>query len=164
MTRLQDEARRSGLSVNNALGEFVAARPATRRDLVRAKRRLAQCAFIGFTESFEESLAALGRLLDWPDLALSLTAETRQRGAASTDLSNADRAAVAAVDDLDSELYAYARSLMRAGAPARRFSLADLVGRLLDRLPSPSRGIAQLAALPDLEDPIALLTGPEEVA
>ncbi|MEI9985445.1 MAG: hypothetical protein WDN69_20995 [Aliidongia sp.] len=162
MTRLQDEARRAGISVNDALGEFVAARPATRRDLARAKRRLAQCRFIGFTESFEESLTALGRLLDWPDLALSLTTETRRGAAASTDLSDADRAAVAVVDDLDTELYAYARSLMRAGVAAQRFSLADLVSRLLDRLPSPNRSIARVAAASDLEDPIALLTGPGE--
>jgi hypothetical protein len=138
IARLQREARRDGISLNDALGEYVAERPATRRDLARAKRRLAQCAFIGFAESFDASLAALGRQLDWPDIALALTPATRRRAATPTEVSATDRAAVAEVDHLDTELYAFARRLMRDGKAAPRFSPARLFGRLLARPPMPA--------------------------
>lgn len=143
IARLQDEARRTGISLNDALGEYVAARPATRRDLARAKRRLAQCAFIGFTESFDASLAALGQKLDWPDIALALAPSTRRRAATRTEIAPADRTAIAAVDNLDTELYAFARRLMRTGKPAPRFNLAGLVKRLRPRRPIPVPAPAQ---------------------
>jgi hypothetical protein len=143
IARLQDEARRDGISLNDALGEYVAARPATRRDLARAKMRLAQCAFIGFAESFDASLAALGRQLDWPDIALALSPSIRRRLVTRTEVTAADRAAVAAVDHLDTELYAYARRLMRNCKPAPRLSLAGLLQRLRTRptMPAPAQAV-----------------------
>ncbi len=141
IARLQDEARRDGISLNDALGEYVAARPATRRDLTRAKRRLAQCAFIGFTESFDASLAALGRQLDWPDIALALNPATRRRLATRTEIAAADRTAIAAVDTLDTELYAFARRLMREGKRGPRFSLAGLLQRLRLSAPAPIQAV-----------------------
>jgi hypothetical protein len=136
IARLQDEARRDGISLNDALGEYVAARPATRRDLTRAKNRLAQCTFIGFAESFDGSLAALGQRLDWPDIPLAVSPATRRRLATRTEVSAADRAAIAAVDHLDTELYAFARRLMRKPVP--RFSPVTLIRRLLTGPPMPA--------------------------
>jgi hypothetical protein len=143
IARLQDEARRDGISLNDALGEYVAARPATRRDLTRAKNRLAHCAFIGFAESFDGSLGALGQLLDWPDIALAVSPATRRRLASRPEVAAADRAAIAAVDNLDTELYAFARRLMRERKPASRFSLAGLVKRLVARPPIPTSAPVQ---------------------
>jgi len=141
--RMQAEAQRDGISVNDVLGEYVAARPATARDLARAKRRLQQCAFIGFAESFDNSLAALGRMLEWPGIEQALTPETRQRAGAQAVVSAADRAVIRAVNPLDTELYDYARTLMQPARPSRRLSLAGAIRRLLYRFPLPGQAAAQ---------------------
>jgi hypothetical protein len=133
MARLQAQAVRAGISVNEALGEYVAAHPANRWDLARAKRRLAQCAFIGFAADFQASLAALGRLLDWPDIADALRPELHARYAETPMISAADRAAVTAVNTLDAELYAFARSISGGPAPETRAPVGGTLARLLDR-------------------------------
>jgi hypothetical protein len=136
MAQMRAEAQRCGLGVNDVLGEYVAARPATARDLARAKRRLEQCAFIGFAESFDSSLASLGRMLDWPGIEQALTPETKQRAGAQALVAAADRAAIRDINPLDTELYDYARTLMRRPRPSRRFSLADAFNRLFTRRPA----------------------------
>lgn len=143
LARLAARARRRGTSLNDELGDYIALHPATPADLARAKRRLAHCAFLGLAESFDTSLAALGRLLDWPNIDQALTQDTRHRMSARAIVSPADRAVIAEVNDLDTALYGYARSLVREPRPVRA---VPLVGRLFGR-PALSGGVASRAPL-----------------
>ena len=146
LARLAARARRAGTSLNDELGEYITLHPATPADLARAKKRLAQCAFLGLAESLDTSLESLGRLLDWPNIDQALTQETRQRMSARAIVSPADRAVIAQVNDLDTELYSYARSLVREPLPVRASALAGAVGRLFGR-PAVSGGAASRAPL-----------------
>ncbi|MGB8841918.1 MAG: hypothetical protein WCC64_12720 [Aliidongia sp.] len=130
MRLLQIEADRQGVSVNDVLGEYVAAKPATILDLARAKRRLRQCAFIGFGETLDSSLVGLGRLLDWPDIALSVAPETLQAFGTRTPVDAADRAIIREVNRLDTALYEFARTLMRRPRTGPLGKLAELFGRI----------------------------------
>jgi hypothetical protein len=144
VTQLKATARHRGISFDEALRAYVTARPATSRDLARAKRRLARCAFIGFADTLETSLEGLGRILDWPEITHVPTPETRRRVGARTAVSAADRAAIRNASSLDVELYDFARTLKRPARQGRRLMLADALDRLFDRLSShlrlPSRG------------------------
>lgn len=133
MTKLAAEARSRGTSINQLLGEHITLHPATPRDLARAKCRLEQCAFIGFMDSFDLSLAALGHLLDWPTIGQSITPDFRRHAARRADVSAADRSLVAALNPFDMQLYEFARALpsrrsLRQNNPFRR-----LQDRLLSR-------------------------------
>ena len=119
-----------GVSVNDVLGEYVARKPATLLDLARAKRRLRQCAFIGFGETLDTSLVGLGRLLDWPDIERSVAPETLRDFGTRTPVDAADRAIIREINALDTALYDFARALRhpaRAGRPPHW--LAGLFGR-----------------------------------
>jgi|GEM_PF-4070898 hypothetical protein len=143
MRRLADDARRLEISVNDALGEYVAARPATRRDLARAKRRLEQCWFIGFAETLDASLDALGRLLDWPGIGLALNPRTRQSFGTRTKVAAEDRARIRAINPLDTELYDFALALTRRARPASRFSFQRTLGRLRELVRDRPRALGQ---------------------
>jgi hypothetical protein len=140
MEQLKAQALAQGTSINDALGEYITAKPATPRDLARAKRRLEQCAFIGFTQTFDTSLAALGRQLDWPEIGQSLTAALRQelsrRATLVATLPQADRTLIRQVNALDAELYDFARSLNRQVRQATRSSFARARDWLFSRQPA----------------------------
>jgi hypothetical protein len=134
MARFQARAARTGTSVNEVLGEYIAAHPATRRDLACAKTRLAQCAFIGFAEDFDASLEALGRRLDWPDIAGALSPALIRRYAETPMVSIADRMVVADVNPLDTELYAFAREFSGFETHRRRAGFGRAIGRLFGKI------------------------------
>jgi hypothetical protein len=140
MEQLKAQALAQGTSLNDVLGDYIVAKPATPRDLARAKRRLEQSAFIGFTETFDTSLAALGRQLDWPEIGQSITASLRQelsrRATLLAMLPPTDRALIRQVNALDAELYDFARSLNRQVRQAGRSSFARARDWLLSRQPA----------------------------
>jgi hypothetical protein len=96
-------------------------------DLARAKRRLRQCAFIGFGETLDTSLVSLGRLLDWPDIERSIAPETLRDFGTTTPVDAADRAIIREINSLDTALYDFARALRH---PARAGRVSLWLGRL----------------------------------
>lgn len=140
LEQMKAEALAQGTSLNDVLGEYIVAKPATARDLARAKKRLEQCAFIGFTETFDTSLTALGRQLDWPEIGQSISASLRQelsrRATLVAMLPPADRALIRQVNAFDAELYDFARSLNRQVRHAGRSSFARARDWLFSRQPA----------------------------
>jgi hypothetical protein len=83
-------------------------RPLTRQDLDAAKRALDQMAFVGLTERFAESIAALCRRCDWPEPDAPPHENRTGRGEAAD---AAARAALAEWTTLDAELYRHGEHL-----------------------------------------------------
>ena len=97
----------------------------TTHTLARAKRNLRDhFAFVGITERFDESLAGLGRVLGWNHLSYvpALVNDKRPRREA---LSPETVEMIAAHNEYDLELYAYAQGLLDERIEALGDSFAD---------------------------------------
>jgi len=77
--------------------------------IIRAKKHLNACAFVGFTERFEESIASLQQKFDW-NLGRILTENTTPKQYESIPHDLHEK--IAALNQLDIELYKYALSMI----------------------------------------------------
>lgn len=93
--------------------------------LERAKAKLAQCAFFGLVERFDESMQLMAHTFGWPPVGSAQKLKVAPKGLDSDELTDALIATIMRYNQLDDELYRWAEKLFDERLDAMKRALRD---------------------------------------